>query len=76
MIKDTEAFLHKKFKPRDGPFFQSLGNSLEKIGVQQQAYHGGGGSFVGNHCHELLKVQITHMYKIFFTEKEAEGTLQ
>lgn len=53
-IKLTEAFLSKKFKPRDGPYYQSLVRSLDQLCVQRQAYHGG--SFVGNHVHKLLQV--------------------
>lgn len=55
-IGTVEAFLAKKFKPRDGPHFQSLSRSLDRLHVQRQAYHGG--SFVGNHVHKLLQVCI------------------
>lgn len=45
-----------KFAVKDGPFVRALDASLNSCGVEQQAYHGG--SFVGNHVHECLKVGL------------------
>ena len=45
----------KKFDRMDGPFFKSLDQSLAKLNVERQAYHGG--TFVGNHVHKLVQVQ-------------------
>ena len=46
--------LAEKFRHKDGPFFQSLDCALATLHVERQAYHGG--TFVGNHVHNLLKV--------------------
>ena len=43
-----------KFSARDGPFVRTLEDALKHCGVDKEAYHGG--SFVGNHVHECLKV--------------------
>ena len=37
-----------------GPIVASLDISLAKCGVERQAYHGK--SFIGNHCHTMLRV--------------------
>ena len=44
----------KEVQEVDGPFYQSLGKSLNRLNVQRQAYHGG--AFIGNHVHKLLQV--------------------
>ena len=59
-IKTVDTFLNKKFKPKDGPHYQTLSQSLDQLNVQRQAYHGG--SFVGNHVHKLLKVSTSHTH--------------
>ena len=53
-IKKHDELLKEKFKPRDGPFLQSLSKALTALDVLKQAYQGG--TFVGNHVHKLLKV--------------------
>lgn len=57
-MEPTEAFIAKKFKPKDGPHYQSLSEALDELSVEWQAYHGG--SFVGNHVHKLLQVKYSH----------------
>ena len=37
-----------------GPCASSLDQTLKNLGVDRQAYHGK--SFIGNHCHKMLKV--------------------
>ena len=37
-----------------GPCASSLDDTLKQCGVERQAYHGK--SFIGNHCHTMLKV--------------------
>ena len=51
-----QSLMPAKFAVKDGPFVQALDASLNSCGVDQQVYHGG--SFVGNHVHEYLKVGL------------------
>ena len=45
-----------KVKVADGSFFQSLDKALCSLRCERQKYEGG--TFVGNHVHKLLKVEI------------------
>ena len=45
----------KTFETQEGPFVQSLDMALSSFNVERQAYHGG--SFIGNHVHQCLKVK-------------------
>ena len=53
----------------DGACIQALKETLKSLNVERQAYHSL--SFVGNHCHKLLQVEITfrqivhYFYKCF-----------
>ena len=49
-----------KFSLKEGPFFKGLETALHDLNVHRQVYQGG--TFVGNHVHKLLKVQVTHMH--------------
>lgn len=51
-----QSLMPAKFAVKDGLFVQALDASLRGCGVDKQAYHGG--SFVGNHVHECLKVGL------------------
>ena len=58
-IQDLEQQKKAKFEEDlkiVGPCQQSLNNSLKTLGVERQAYHSQ--SFIGNHCHKLLKVNL------------------
>ena len=55
-VSQLERTLQKKFTPSDGPHFGSLDESLKELNIQRQAYHGG--TFVGNHVHKLLQVNV------------------
>ena len=46
---------NSNLKESDGPCIQRLNETLHKIGVDRQAYHGG--SFNGNHTHKCLLVR-------------------
>ena len=39
-----------------GPCASSIDETLCNLGVERQAYYGR--SFIGNHCHKMLKVYI------------------
>lgn len=54
--RQIQSLTPAKFAVREGPFVQALDASLKSCGVEQQAYHGG--SFVGNHVNECLKVGL------------------
>ena len=45
-----------------GPCASSLDKILQELGIERQAYHGK--SFIGNHCHKLLKVRKLHIVYI------------
>lgn len=55
-IQKAEAHRLKdnKLLKTEGPCVQAIKRSLQEIGVDRQAYHGG--SFIGNHVHKCLKV--------------------
>ena len=55
-MKDLDKVVSKKFPRGDGPFVKSLDNVLASFHVQRQAYYSG--TFVGNHVHSCLKVQL------------------
>lgn len=60
-----EKRIGEKFKPKDGPFFQTLDKSLKELNVERQAYQGG--TFVGNHVHKLLKVRDTSIMLCYYS---------
>lgn len=53
-INKQKAVINKGFSKEDGVFVQALDAALSSFNVERQAYHGG--SFVGNHIHQALKV--------------------
>ena len=54
--KTTEISIKKGFKFSDGPYFKSLSQTLTSINIERQAFQGG--TFVGNHVNNLLKVSL------------------
>ena len=55
-MKELDKVVAKKFPRSDGPFVKSLDSVLSSFHVQRQAYYSG--TFVGNHVHSCLKVQL------------------
>ncbi len=55
-ISDFEHTLKKKFDFSNGTIYSSLDKSLQALRVKRQAYQGG--TFIGNHVHKLLKVDM------------------
>lgn len=54
-IKELENLTQTlPIKKSEGPCVKKLDETLNKLNVQRQAYHGK--SFVGNHVHKMLKV--------------------
>ena len=58
-IKQVESSLKKGFNKEDGPFVRKLDKALSSFNVQRQAYYSG--TFVGNHVHRSLKVNLKCM---------------
>ena len=48
--------LEKDFHKNEGPFVKALDTALASFHVHRQAYYSG--TFVGNHVHRALKVNI------------------
>ncbi len=55
-ISDFEHTLKKKFDFSNGTIYSSLDKSFQALRVKRQAYQGG--TFIGNHVHKLLKVDM------------------
>ena len=53
-ITQNKKVTSKGFEREDGVFVKSLEMVLKSFNVERQAYHGG--SFIGNHVHNALKV--------------------
>ena len=53
-LKKEEGSITKNLDRSVGPCVTSLDKTLQKLGVERQAYHGK--SFIGNHCHKMLRV--------------------
>ncbi|XP_057311202.1 uncharacterized protein LOC130649027 [Hydractinia symbiolongicarpus] len=52
--RSIKAFKEKyQLEIGSGPCVSSLDDTLQELGVERQAYHGK--SFIGNHCHKMLK---------------------
>ena len=55
--KETDKLKSESLSIHDGPFSKAIEKSLQDIGVQRQAYHGG--AFIGNHVHLCCQVSYT-----------------
>jgi len=64
-----------KLDKNDGPCVKKLDETLNKLQVQRQAYHGR--SFVGNHVNKMLKVSIKNLNFVYlhYQKKHWEETL-
>jgi hypothetical protein len=55
-IDKVKSDIEKGFRMEEGPFIIGLDRALKSFNVQREAYYGG--TFVGNHVHRCLKVNI------------------
>ena len=58
--KKTGNNLQRVYNKEEEPFVKSLDDAQSSFNVQRQAYYSG--TFVGNHVHRALKVQILDKY--------------
>ena len=64
-VKALEGVLSERYHKEEGPFVKALDKALASFNVQRQAYYSG--TFVGNHVHRTLKVQIHWCNSLFQT---------
>ena len=64
-IVKLETTLELGFHKEEGPFVKALDKALASFHVQRQAYYSG--TFVGNHVHRTLKVDVHVHHKHIHT---------
>lgn len=73
-ISDLETTVNKGIEKSEGPFVKALDRALASFNVERQAYYSG--TFVGNHVHACLKVQLITFYRNTMTVPSSVTTAQ